>query len=72
MEIAYRLNPTVDNAELDGLYAAAWPNHGSPWDFAPEIVHLFAFVGASVDDDFGPALTRASECRRQPYTRASG
>ena len=51
MDIEYRLNPPVDNTAVDSLYAAAWPNHTSPWDFAPELVHLLAFVGAYLDDE---------------------
>jgi 2'-5' RNA ligase len=49
--IDYRLNPPLDNDQLDRLYAAAWPNHRSPWDFGPELVHLLAFVGAYMDDE---------------------
>jgi 2'-5' RNA ligase/GNAT superfamily N-acetyltransferase len=51
MEIEYRLNPPVANAELDRLYAASWPNHRSPRDFSPELVHLLAIVGAYADGE---------------------
>jgi 2'-5' RNA ligase/GNAT superfamily N-acetyltransferase len=51
MEIEYRLNPPLTNTELDRLYAAAWPNHQSPWDFGPELLHLLAFVCAYVDGE---------------------
>jgi 2'-5' RNA ligase/predicted GNAT family acetyltransferase len=51
LEIDYRLNPTVDNDQLDRLYAAAWPNHRSPWNFGPELVHLLVFVGAFADEE---------------------
>ena len=46
MEIEYRLNPPLANAELDQLYLAAWPNHRPPYDFGPELAHALAVVGA--------------------------
>ena len=27
MDIEYRVNPPVTNAELDQLYVVSWPNH---------------------------------------------
>ena len=51
MDIEYRVNPTVTNAELDRLYAASWPNHQPPYDFRPELDWSLAFVGAYVGDE---------------------
>ncbi len=51
MDIDYRLNPLLENDQLDRLYAAAWPNHKSPWDFGPELAHLLAVVGAFADNE---------------------
>lgn len=45
MEIEYRVNPSVTNAELDRLYAAAWPHHQPPYDFGPELERSLAYVG---------------------------
>ena len=44
--IAYRVNPTVTNAELDQLYLASWPNHHPPYDFRPELEYSLAYVCA--------------------------
>lgn len=46
MEITYRVNPPVTNAELDALYAASWPNHQPPYDFRPELERSLVFVCA--------------------------
>jgi 2'-5' RNA ligase/GNAT superfamily N-acetyltransferase len=51
VDVDYRLNPPVENTELDHLYAAAWPNHRSPRDFGPELVQLLAFIGAYLDNE---------------------
>jgi GNAT superfamily N-acetyltransferase len=46
MDIEYRVNPTVSNAELDDLYSVSWPHHQAPYDFGPELDHALAFVCA--------------------------
>lgn len=46
MDIEYRVNPTVTNAELDRLYVVSWPNHHPPYDFGPELERALAFVCA--------------------------
>jgi GNAT superfamily N-acetyltransferase len=50
MEIEYRVNPAVTNAELDDLYLASWPNHHPPYDFGPELAHALAYVCAYEGD----------------------
>ena len=43
--ITYRVSPPVGNAELNALFAVAWPQH--PWsDFQPILRHSLAFVCA--------------------------
>jgi N-acetylglutamate synthase-like GNAT family acetyltransferase len=49
--VDYRVNPPLANAELDRLYAAAWPDHRSPRDFGPELAQLLAVVGAYADGE---------------------
>ena len=49
MAIEYRLNPTVTNADLDRLYASAWPNHQPSYDFRTELEHALVFAGAYAD-----------------------
>ncbi len=51
MDIEYRVNPTVTNAELDRLYAVSWPNHRPPYDFRPELERSLAFVGAYAGEE---------------------
>ena len=51
MNVAYRVNPRVTNAELDQLYAASWPNHHPPYDFGPELEYALAYVCAYADDE---------------------
>lgn len=46
MDITYRVNPAVTNAELDQLYVVSWPNHGPPYDFGPELERSLAYVCA--------------------------
>jgi len=46
MDIEYRVNPTITNAELDQLYVVSWPHHHPPHDFGPELAHALAFVCA--------------------------
>lgn len=46
LDIDYRVNPSLSNAELDHLYAAAWPNHRSPYDFGSELSHALVVIGA--------------------------
>jgi GNAT superfamily N-acetyltransferase len=46
MNLEYRINPAVTNAELDQLYAVSWPNHHSPYDFGPELDRSLAYVCA--------------------------
>ena len=46
MEIEYRVNPAVTNAELDQLYVVSWPHHQPPYDFGPELAHALAYVVA--------------------------
>jgi GNAT superfamily N-acetyltransferase len=43
--IRYAITPAVSNAELDALFAAAWPAH-TPCDFAAQHQHSLAFVCA--------------------------
>lgn len=50
MDIEYRVNPPVTNAELDQLYAVAWPHHQPPYDFGPELERALAFVCAYAGD----------------------
>jgi GNAT superfamily N-acetyltransferase len=49
MDITYRVNPPVTNAELDRLYAASWPSHHPPYDFRPELERSLAYVGAYLE-----------------------
>jgi GNAT superfamily N-acetyltransferase len=51
MDVEYRLNPSVTNAELDRLYALSWPNHRPPYDFRPELERSLAYVGAYRGDE---------------------
>jgi GNAT superfamily N-acetyltransferase len=51
MGIQYRVNPSVTNAELDGLYVVSWPNHHPPHDWGPELERLLVFVGAYDGDE---------------------
>lgn len=51
MDIEYRVNPPVTNAELDQLYAVSWPNHQPPYDFRPELEWSLAFVAAYHGDE---------------------
>ena len=44
-EIVYRISPPVGNAELNALFAAAWPDHAAR-DFAPVLAHSLAYVCA--------------------------
>lgn len=46
MDVAYRINPTVTNVELDQLYLASWPNHQPPYDFRPELEHALVYACA--------------------------
>lgn len=46
MDIEYRVNPPVTNAELDQLYAISWPNHQSPYDFRLELERSLVYVCA--------------------------
>src|SRR6266542_3931560 len=46
MDIEYRINPPVTNAELDQLYAVSWPNHQPPYDFRPELERALAYACA--------------------------
>lgn len=51
MNIEYRVNPTVANAELDDLYLLSWPNHHPPYDFRPELELALAYVCAYAAQD---------------------
>ena len=51
MDIEYRINPPVTNAELDQLYAVSWPNHQPPYDFRPELAMALAYACAYHDGD---------------------
>jgi GNAT superfamily N-acetyltransferase len=51
MNIAYRVNPSVTNAELDQLYAVSWPNHHAPYDFRPELERSLVYIGAYHGDE---------------------
>ncbi len=44
-KIAYRVNPTVSNDELNKLFAAAWGN-GEPTDFRPILERSLVFICA--------------------------
>ena len=46
MDVEYRVNPAVTNAELDQLYAVSWPNHQPPYDFRPELERALAYACA--------------------------
>lgn len=52
MDIEYRVNPPLTNAELDQLYAVSWPHHQPPYDFGPELerslVCVCAYAGAEL------------------------
>ena len=43
--IIYLISPPVSNAELNALFAAAWPQHVAR-DFAPVLAHSLAYVCA--------------------------
>lgn len=45
MTLTYRINPPVDNAVLNDLFAAAWPDH-HPCDFVALLRHALAYVCA--------------------------
>ena len=45
IEINYVLNPTVTNADLNRLFAAAWPDHHDA-DFAPVLSRSLAYICA--------------------------
>ena len=51
MAIAYLVNPTISNAELDQLYIVSWPNHHPPYDFGPELERALAYVVAYDGDE---------------------
>jgi len=51
MDIDYRVNPLITNAELDQLYAVSWPNHRPPYDFRPELERSLGFVCAYHGDE---------------------
>ena len=42
--VEQRVDPPLANAELDRLYAAAWPNHHPPYDFGPELERALGYV----------------------------
>jgi GNAT superfamily N-acetyltransferase len=46
MDVEYRVNPAIANAELDQLYVVSWPNHQPPYDFGPELERSLAYVCA--------------------------
>lgn len=45
-DIIYRLSPPTGNAELNALFAAAWPDHTAS-DFQPILARSMAYVCAS-------------------------
>lgn len=47
-EVIYKVNPLVDNADLNALFAAVWDNHRET-DFAPTLAHCLAYVCAYHD-----------------------
>jgi len=47
--VIYRISPPVDNAELNGLFAAAWHSH-APRDFRPVLRHSLIYVCAYMGD----------------------
>jgi GNAT superfamily N-acetyltransferase len=49
MDVDYRVNAPVTNAEMDELYSSSWPNHRPPYDFQPELQHALAYVCAYRD-----------------------
>ena len=51
MDIEYRVNPAVTNAELDQLYVVSWPKHQPPYDFRPELERSLTFVCAYIGDE---------------------
>ena len=48
-EIIYRVNPQIENKELNALFFASWRNH-SAMDFHPELRQCLAFVCAYHSD----------------------
>jgi hypothetical protein len=42
MDVTYKLNPAVTNAQLDDLYLASWPNHDAPFRMAVSFRWRFA------------------------------
>ena len=46
MEVNYRVDPPVVNAELDQLYALSWPSHQSSYDFGPELERALTYICA--------------------------
>lgn len=51
MDIEYRVNPPLTNAELNRLYRVSWPHHQPPYDFGPELAHALAYVTAYAGTD---------------------
>jgi hypothetical protein len=47
--VEYRLHPEIAHAQLDSLYAAAWPNHIAPRGFGCELESSLVYVGAYAD-----------------------
>lgn len=50
MDVEYRVNPAVTNAELCQLYVVSRPDYVPPIDFRPELERLLAYVGAYLGD----------------------
>ena len=46
MNIEYRVNPSLTNAELNVLYMVSWPSHPAEYDFSHELSHALAVIGA--------------------------
>ena len=47
--VTYRISPPVSNAEMNALFAAAWPRHVER-DFAPVLAHSLIYVCAYQGD----------------------
>lgn len=48
-DISYRVSPPLTNDALNALFGASWPNHRTV-DFAPELAHSLAYIGAFSGD----------------------
>ena len=48
--IAYRVNPSLSNADLERLFSSTWADY-TPSDFSSVLTHSLAYIGAFTADD---------------------